>query len=140
MSKKQYKIIFISSFIFLVVFFIFIFNKTTILTNSANTTVQPVNLIKAVLEINDKQYESIINESINIYDFMKQLRLDGKFTFKEKNYIGMGQFIQEINGVKNNGDKNWIYYVNGKKAEIGVSDYKLTSGDIVSWKYEENIY
>ena len=50
----------------------------------------------------------------------------------------MGKFIVAINGVKGNGDKNWIYYVNGKKAQTGVSNYKLKSGDVVSWKYEKN--
>ena len=47
----------------------------------------------------------------------------------------MGKFIESINDLKN-GEKNWIYYVNGEKANIGVSNYKIKSGDVVSWKYE----
>ena len=47
--------------------------------------------------------------------------------------------IEEINKVKNGGEKNWIYYVNGKKAEIGVSNYKIKEGDVVSWKYENSL-
>ena len=66
---------------------------------------------------------------------MEQLQNEGKINFKEKTYSGMGEFIEEINGIKN-GEKNWIYYVNNKKAEIGVSNYKINIGDIVSWKYE----
>ena len=50
----------------------------------------------------------------------------------------MGKFIETINGVKGNGDQNWIYYVNGQKAQVGVSNYKIKPGDVVSWKYEEN--
>ena len=73
----------------------------------------------------------------NVYDFMEKLKNEGKINFKEKTYTGMGKFIEELNGIKNNGDKNWIYYVNGKKASIGVSNYKINIGDIVSWKYEE---
>ena len=66
---------------------------------------------------------------------MTQLQNESKITFKTETYTGMGEFVEEINGVKN-GNKNWIYYVNNKKAEIGVSNYKINPGDIVSWKYE----
>ena len=44
----------------------------------------------------------------------------------------MGKLVEEINGLKNSGEKNWIYYINGKKANIGVSNYKINKGDIVS--------
>lgn len=99
----------------------------------------PVNNSKAFLEIGEGKYEGAINESTSIYDFMTELRRKGKINFKEKNYMGMGKFIEEVNGVKNSGEKNWIYYINGQKANVGVSNYKLINGDIVSWKYEENI-
>src|SRR3989338_9106921 len=57
---------------------------------------------------------------------------------KDETYIGMGKLIEEINGSKNDGNKYWIYYVNGKKAQVGVSNYKIKAGDVVSWKYEKN--
>ena len=69
---------------------------------------------------------------------MTELQKEGKINFKEKKYPGMGKLMEEINGVKNSGDKNWIYYVNNKKANIGVSNYKINKGDTVSWKYEKN--
>ena len=96
-------------------------------------------IVKTVLEINDEKYEGVLEGEASVYDFMGQLRREGKINFKEKNYTGIGKFIEEINGVKGDGNNYWIYYVNGKKAEIGVSNYKLKNGDIVSWKYEENI-
>ncbi len=74
---------------------------------------------------------------ISVYDFMQKLQSEGKITFTEKNYIGMGEFINSINGIKNNGSQNWIYYVNGKEAQVGVSNYKIKSGDVISWKYEK---
>ncbi len=82
--------------------------------------------------VNQKQGE------ISVYNFMEQLQNEGKMSFKEKNYSGMGKFIEEINGVRNSGEKNWIYYVNGIKANVGVSNYKVNKGDIVSWKYEKS--
>lgn len=87
---------------------------------------------------NDITFTDIIPGSISVYGFMDKLRSEGQITFTEKNYIGMGKFIEEINGVKSSSGYSWIYYVNGKKAEIGVSNYKINKGDIVSWKYEKN--
>lgn len=75
-----------------------------------------------------------------VYDFMDKLRTEGKINFTEKNYAGMGKFIDSINGVKNNGSQNWIYYVNGIEAQVGVSNYKINKGDVVSWKYEKTNY
>ena len=71
---------------------------------------------------------------------MNKLKSDGKINFTEKNYIGMGEFIDSINGVKNNQNQNWIYCVNGVEAQVGVSNYKIKTGDIVSWKYEKSNY
>ena len=89
-----------------------------------------------ILEINNVKYQSEIKGEISVADFMEKLKNEGKINFIEKNYTGMGKFIESINGIKN-GEKSWIYYVNGKKANIGISNYKINSGDVVSWKYEK---
>jgi len=83
-------------------------------------------------------YTNTFPGPLTVYDFMEEFRREGKINFTEKNYIGMGKFIEEINGVKGDSDHNWIYYVNGRQAQVGVSNYKLKPGDVVSWKYEEN--
>ena len=69
---------------------------------------------------------------------MDRLRSEGKITFTDKTYSGMGKFIEEINGLKNNGNQSWIYYVNEIEAQVGVSNYKINKGDIISWKYEKS--
>jgi hypothetical protein len=94
---------------------------------------------RVILEIEEIKYEAKIGKEESVYDFMLELQKESKINFKDQNYPGMGKLIEEINGVKNNGEKNWIYYVNNKKAKIGVSNYKVKSGDVVSWKYEEDI-
>ena len=83
-------------------------------------------------------YTNTFPGSLTVYDFMENLRGEGKINFTEKNYAGIGKFIEEINGVKGNSDHSWIYYVNGRQAQVGVSNYKLKPGDVVSWKYEKN--
>jgi hypothetical protein len=87
-------------------------------------------------ETTEINLEDSIAEPISVYDFMSQLQDEGKISFTEKNYTGMGKFIDSINGLKGSGAKNWIYYVNGMEAEVGVSNYKINKGDILSWKYE----
>jgi hypothetical protein len=52
----------------------------------------------------------------------------------------MGKFIESINGVVGNENDSWIYYVNGVEAKVGVSNYKINPGDVVSWKYEKSDY
>ncbi|MFA6524379.1 MAG: DUF4430 domain-containing protein [Candidatus Paceibacterota bacterium] len=89
------------------------------------------------LLINDTKYETDITENSTVYNLMDKIKTESKIDFKEKNYSGMGKFIEEINGVKND-EKYWIYYVNGEKATIGVSKYQINSGDVVSWKYENS--
>jgi hypothetical protein len=95
---------------------------------------------KTTLDINGTSYEDEIVGEISVYDFMSKLRNEGKINFIEKNYPVMGKFIEEINGIKNSGKQGWIYYVNGVEAQVGVSNYKIKSGDIVSWKYEKSNY
>ncbi len=94
---------------------------------------------KEISSLPDKILRDDISGEISVYDFMNKLRDEGKINFTEKNYAGMGKFIDSIDGIQGNGEKNWIYYVNDKKANIGVSNYKINMGDIVSWKYEKEI-
>ena len=96
--------------------------------------------ISTTLQINGVSYADNISEKISVYDFMSQLRREGKINFTEKNYIGIGEFIESINGVANSNSLVWIYYINGVQAQIGVSNYKITPGDVVSWKYEKSDY
>jgi hypothetical protein len=145
MSKKTKGIVLIILGISIALLGVFILNskdnkKITsppIVQNQSEKSLAENKINTATLEINGIKYESEILKQISIYDFMDQLRSEGKITFKEKNYTGMGKFIEEINGIKNR-EKYWIYYVNGEKANIGVSNYQINSGDVVSWKYENN--
>ena len=129
MSKKTKTIIAILSSLALVFWGIYFFSDINI---------TPPNLPRGEEKLTELSFTTTDNATV--YDFMKQLRDEGKINFTEKNYTGMGKFIVSINGVKGDGERNWIYYVNGKEAQVGVSNYKIKSGDIVSWKYEKTNY
>jgi hypothetical protein len=134
-KEKTKKLILIISLLIICSFLISNYYKNPAKQNSQINPPTSETYGVAILEINGTKYESQITDQKNVYDFMTKLQNEGKITFKDKTYTGMGKFIEEINGRKN-GDKNWIYYVNNKKANIGVSNYKINNGDIVSWKYE----
>jgi len=148
LKSKNQKIISVVVLILLILAGIFFFfaHKTSKetqvnlpITKVEDTTkTQPV--VNTTLEINGVSYAGEITEKTSVYDFMNSMRQEGKINFVEKNYIGMGEFITEINGIKNNNEKSWIYYVNGKEASVGVSNYKTNPGDVVSWKYEKSNY
>lgn len=139
MSKKD-KILLILTGILITLSsaYFFINHQKSVEISPPLTTPETRSNTKTVLIIDGVEYESEIAGVTSVYDFMSQLQNEGKIKFTEKNYIGIGKFISEINGIGGNGEKNWIYYVNGKEAKIGVSNYKIKPGDIVSWKYEKN--
>lgn len=138
MEKNNKKIILLGIILSLFFFSVFVFTKDIgEETSSVSPTVKKTNL--AFLEVNGVKLERTIKEKESVYDFMLELEKEGKIKFKDKTYSGLGKMIEEINGIKSNGDNFWIYYVNGEKAKIGVSNYKLSPGDVVSWKYEKDI-
>jgi hypothetical protein len=89
------------------------------------------------LLINGAKYSGEIIPGESVYDLMQRMMGAGKINFTTKRYVGMGMLIDSIDGSRSNGEMTWIYEVNGKEAEVGVSNYKLYPGDVVSWKYEK---
>ena len=143
MKKDNKKIIWLGFAVSLFFFLIFVFTKdvgqnTSSISPPSPVLIQTEKTVQAFLEIDGKKLETAVVEKERVYDFMVKLREEGKINFKDKTYSGMGKLIKEINGIKNSSEKNWIYYVNGKKATIGVSNYQIKPGDVVSWKYEKN--
>ena len=104
--------------------------KETIKTKKVSQTAPKalsVDKIKVSLGVLDKKYEVEIKENPSVFEVMKDLqnREENNFDFKYKEYPSLGIFIYEINGVKGTPGLYWIYYVNGKEASVGVSNYIL---------------
>jgi len=103
--------------------------------------------INAVMLINGAKYEAAVKPGSSVYDLMNLLKMERKIDFSGKDYAGLGFFVEAINGVKNNpaglpaqAGKNWLYYVNGKPAPVGVSNYIIKANDIIEWKYENKSF
>ena len=89
------------------------------------------------VHIDNKDYQTEFTSSTTVYDLMTKLKSEGEVSFSGKEYSGMGFFVDEINGVKNDNlaGKYWIYYVNGQSAQVGISNYVLKPNDLIEWKY-----
>lgn len=51
---------------------------------------------------------------------------------------GLGYMLESINYQPSDSQKKmyWIYYINNKKATVGISTYTVRSHDLITWKYE----
>ncbi|MBI5222729.1 MAG: DUF4430 domain-containing protein [Candidatus Magasanikbacteria bacterium] len=91
-----------------------------------------------VLRVNGEEYKHKFVSSATVLDLMKELQFEHQISFSGKDYPGMGMFVEEINGVKNDNQANkyWIYYINGQSAQVGISNYIIKPNDLIEWKYE----
>jgi len=140
-NKKNTKIILIICLNIVLFTSVYFFNSKLFQpspTPSLSMDEANTNVINVSLEVLGKSYQTEVREEGTVYDFMKSLNDDKKnnFNFNYKEYPSLGIFVDGINGVKNEPNKYWIYYVNGKEAEVGVSNYILKDGDEILWKQE----
>jgi len=110
-------------------------NKTESIVKKEILKDENIKNISVDINVFNKSYSIKIQENGSVYDAMKSIS-DESFSFKSTNHAGLGYFIESINGVKGEPGKYWIYYVNGKEASVGVSNYILKDGDSILWKQE----
>ena len=92
----------------------------------------------ATFVVGTSTYRASITASHTVIDSMRALAdADASFTFDGEDHAGLGFFVRSINGKAAGNGYNWMLYINGKQAETGASQAKITSGDRVEWKYEK---
>lgn len=97
------------------------------------------NLVKredVFLHLNDKKYSTYLNDGDTVYDVLLRINKEDNLRFEGKNHPGLGFFVENIDGLENVNGKYLIYYINNVEAQVGVSNYVLNKGDIISWKLE----
>ena len=94
--------------------------------------------VRVVLVAGEHEYESWGIEGKTVYQVMEDLRSNQGFAFGGRDFLGLGFFVEEINGIaqKPREDMYWIYYINGEKSKVGVSQYVVKPDDAIEWKYE----
>lgn len=48
----------------------------------------------------------------------------------------LGEYVVSINGEDGGGKKYWLYYVDGKQANVGAGEYQTKNGETIDWKLE----
>lgn len=142
MTKKQNNVLI---FLFILISFLvglsFYWNllKVKIIATRENNKSEISKEDTVTFTVLDKTYKVSIENRNNVYDVMNILQnnKENNFSFKAKDYADMGYFIEEINGIKGETGKYWIYSVNGKEASISVSKYILKNGDNILWEQKE---
>ncbi len=116
-------------------------NVATDTPSEATPTTTPIpekNTLSVTIIINGQNYSLLMAEKSTAYDAMAQLVDEKKITAIFKPFSSLGYFVDEIDGVKTdkNAGKYWIYYLNSKPAQTGISNYILKNNDSLTWKYE----
>ncbi|MBI2098684.1 MAG: DUF4430 domain-containing protein [Candidatus Wildermuthbacteria bacterium] len=98
-------------------------------------------LIRATFLAVGQEYEVWLPEGATAYDLMASAAESSEFEFRGRNFWEMGFFVEEINGIVQDRKEKmyWIYYINGEKALVGVSQYVIQTNDVIEWKYEKEI-
>ncbi len=91
-----------------------------------------------IFSVDGKTLNLNFNEGDTLEKVIKVSTDKGLININGENFPGLGFFVQSINGIEQGNGYSWIYYINGKKATVGVSSYKLKIGDLIEWKYEKN--
>ena len=75
--------------------------------------------IEVSLMVLDKTYSIEVPENSSVFDAMKKIEeestKDNSFSFKYNEHLGLGAFINSIDGIDGEPGKYWIYYINNNK-------------------------
>lgn len=107
-------------------------NAPADVTNSQET-------VAVTIRVNDAAYRIEVPENSTAYDAMLVARDQSDFRFSGENFgEDLGFFVESINEIAPGPDdiRYWIFYVNGKPADVGVSSYTVKNGDVLEWKLE----
>jgi hypothetical protein len=141
MRKKQINLLILLLSIIILIIVFFLINKNyknnfERLNLNINKEVSCADCV--LLIIGEQKYEGQIKkENETLYDLMIELQNNNiNFSFQGKNFPSLGFFVDEINGIKGKPGAYWLYYINNKKAETGITNYILKNGDIINWVQE----
>ncbi|MCL4382460.1 MAG: DUF4430 domain-containing protein [Patescibacteria group bacterium] len=94
---------------------------------------QPKLQTQIVIENEETRKEATVSAKTAL-EALQNLAKQENLDLKTKQY-DFGVFVEGIGGVENTKEKAWIYFINGKSAEVAADKYELKNGDIIEWKY-----
>ena len=109
--------------------------SSTSLTTS--TTTVPSGYIQATITVPGSNYSIAVPPQSTVEDAMKLLEAQNStFTFTQKSFPSLGEFVESINGHANANGYYWFLYVNGKSSDTGISETIIQPGDEIQWQYK----
>lgn len=99
----------------------------------ATTTVSST----ASLSVEGTRYQIPITIQTSVFNAMRALASTTAFNFSSREFSGMGEFVESINGKKNADGYYWILYVNGAASQTGASQTAVSPKDTVEWRFEK---
>ena len=97
----------------------------------------PVGYIQTTISVSGLNYAITVPPRSTVEDAMKLAAAQNPaFTFTEKSFPSLGEFIESINGKANAAGYYWFLYVNGKSSDTGISQTILQPGDEIQWQYK----
>lgn len=107
----------------------------------ACNSAQPVNDGQPIVHVTQSVAGGEQNQAIEFKVDEQKTALDllkGSYQVQTKNFgPGLGEFVEEVNGVKPDRDEFWAFYVNGKSSNVGAGSYTPKDGDSLEWKLEK---
>ncbi len=105
-------------------------------STSQETAHTQITTAEATFVVNGNSYPVAVTSGETIASAMQALEANGSITYTEKEYPGLGEFIESIDRKGSANNYYWMLYVNGVQSQTGVSETTLSPGDVVAWKYE----
>jgi len=155
MKKNQKKIIVVLGIVIVVIalFFVYTKNKKEVASVKNISIVSPVEVTKnpeekkifvkkdtqnivATVVAGDTTLHLTMSKGETLYDALMNAKNNNQLIFSGKAYPSLGFFVTDIGSLHAGSGKNLFYYVNGKEADVGISSYVPTNGDVVDWKLE----
>ena len=84
-----------------------------------------------------------VESGATVWSVMERLSSARGLAVEAQDYGGdLGRLVTAIGGLHSgqSRDRYWFFWVNQRFAEVGVSQYRLSPGDHVMWKYTSNAF
>lgn len=112
---------------------------TTATTNNSIPEIDDAVVVVSIIGPSVKERCAVtITETTTVHKVMQTAGRQCGFSYSGKKQGDLGFFVQDIAGLSQsvNDGYYWIFSVNGKKSQLGVSTRTVKPGDTIQWTYE----
>lgn len=92
------------------------------------------------IQVSQKVEADFADTLFNFYADENKTALDllkSNHQVETKEFSGVGEFVESINGVKADSRHFWEFFVNEKSSNVGAGSYKPSDKDKLEWKLSE---